>query len=148
MKSSFERTLKYSFLLLKYRARSRSEIVSCLGKKRFDQAVIDKVLAFLEENNYINDKEFASHFVSFFKQEGWGPKKIILKLQKLGIAEDLIEDTLKDKLGFRQRMKELIEEKTGQDKSLANQQKLFRFLLSRGFSYDDICQALGEYEYK
>jgi len=143
-----KKALNYAFLLLKYRARSKSEITSRLQKKKFDKVVIAKALNYLEEKKYINDKEFADSFAASRRQRGWGPKKILCVLQRLEIDTCLAQAALGQSEDFKRQIKELIEKKAGCYKGPFKRQKLLRFLSSRGFFSDDIQEVLEEIEIK
>lgn len=148
MEGDFKKALKYSFLLLKYRARSKNEVISRLKRKKFSSPITDKVLAYLEEKKYIDDNEFARLFASFRGEKGWGQKKIAFSLKKLGISEDLIKEVLGDRGTFKRKIRELIEEKKNCYKAPERYKKILRLLSSRGFDYDDIQEALRETEIK
>lgn len=140
----FNKALNYSFLLLKYRARSKGEIISRLKKKGYDSSLIEQIINYLQKNNYINDIEFTRLFTLSCQEKGWGPKRINFKLKKLGISEDLIEQVLKDKKIFQEKIKELIEQKLKYYRGPKKYQNILRFLATRGFAYEDIHAALEE----
>ncbi|UCC94851.1 MAG: RecX family transcriptional regulator [Candidatus Omnitrophota bacterium] len=138
----FQKALNYSYLLLKYRPRSKQEIVFRLKKKKFSSSLIEKVISRLEEYNYINDSEFARLFASSCQTKGWGPKKILFALKRLGISSELVEQVLKDK-SYREKMREMIEKKIVRYKgSKGVYQKLLRYLGKKGFDYQEIIQEL------
>jgi regulatory protein len=147
---SVKRALNYSFFLLKYRPRSKGEILSRLKKKKFPPPVVSKVIDYLEERGYINDKEFVTVFINSAIEKGWGKRRIWFVLRRLDISKELIEEHLKDTDVFRKKIKEIVERKIGyyKNKSVGKQSKknifdkVLRYLLSRGFDYDDITQVM------
>lgn len=139
----YSKALNYSYLLLKYRPRARREIVERLSKKGYSSSVIDKVVSSLENYNYINDEEFTRLFVASSRLKGWGRKKIDYALKRFGITEALREEALKDKLKFREDLKELIEKRLSRYKEKKNAyQKIVRHFAARGFDYSDIIKEL------
>ena len=143
------KALNYSYLLLKYRPRSRHEIRERLSKKDYPSSIIDKVISSLESDNYINDEEFARMFVSSGRLKGWGRKKIDYALKRLGITENLRKEALKDKQAFRDDLKELIVRKLPRYKQGKNvYQKIVRYLAARGFDYSDIAKELENLDFK
>ena len=140
----FNKALNYSFSLLKYRARSKSEIESRLKLKGYDSSIIVRVIKYLQEANFINDCEFARLFTTWKQEKGWGEKKIALALKRLEIDKDLISEVLKDKEIFRKKIKELIERKINYYQGENRYQKILRYLISRGFSYSDARAALNQ----
>ncbi|MDD4955645.1 MAG: regulatory protein RecX [Candidatus Omnitrophica bacterium] len=142
------RALNYSFLLLKYRPRSRQEIIERLKRKKYPASVIEKVITSLEENNYINDKEFVRLYIASCLSRGWGRRRIDYALKKLGIAEDARENASFDKQAFYERLKELVEKKISNKKrDKKTYQKIVRNLAAKGFSYEDITRALEEADF-
>jgi regulatory protein len=140
----YKKALNYSFLLLKYRPRSRAELIARLKRKKISSGSIKKVIGFLEEYNYINDEDFARGFVSSCRNKGWGPKRIFINLKKLGVDEQLIDKNLKKKKDYSEEIKELIEKRMNRYKGKNKYQKILRFLLNRGFYYRDIVSQLQE----
>jgi len=145
----YNKALNYSYLLLKYRPRAKREIVERLTKKGFSSLVIDKVVSSLENYNYINDEEFAHLFVSSCRLKGWGRKKIDYTLKRFGITESLRKEVLKDKLKFREDLKELIKRRLARYKQKKNAyHKIVRHFAARGFDYSDIIKELEELDFK
>jgi len=145
----FRKALNYSFLLLRYRPRSRQEIIERLKRKKYSAGSIEKVIRNLEDNKYINDEEFTRLFVASSLSRGWGRKRIDYSLKKLGINEELRGNALLDKQAFYERLKELVEKKiSNKTKDKKTYQKIIRNLAVKGFSYEDILRALEEAGFK
>ncbi len=144
----YNKALNYSYLLLKYRLRSRHEIIERLGKKNYPSSIIDKVLSSLENDNYINDEEFSRLFVSSCRAKGWGRKKIDYALKRLGVAENYRREALKDKQVFKEELKELIAKKLPRYKQGKNAyQRMIKYLAARGFDYSDIIKELENLDF-
>ena len=141
----YKKALNYSFLLLKYRPRSRKEIIYRLKRKKYSSYIIEKVIANLEENNYINDEEFVHIFVSSSLEKGWGRKRIDFVLRRLGIPQELREEALGGKDIYRDKLHQMIELKLSQYKSKFNAyNKILRYFLEKGFDYDDISREMQD----
>jgi regulatory protein len=139
----FNKALNYAFLLLKYRPRSKSELISRLRRKSFPAPLIDKVLEYLTELNYIDDREFSRLYISSSLAKGWGRKKIALGLAKLGIAAEVSEEFLKDRNIFREKLGILIRKRLKFYQGKKNvYQKILRYLAQRGFDYADIISEM------
>ncbi len=146
----FNKALNYSFLLLKYRARSRNEIISRLKKKGYAPAVREKVVDYLKENNYINDEEFARLFASHSLEKGWGPVRIDFNLKRLGISEALRKQILGGDFAYNDRVREIIERKLEHYKRRKPSlpapkiwQKIVMHLARKGFDYKVINQEMN-----
>lgn len=141
----FRKALNYSFLLLKYRPRSRGEIEERLKRKKYTSSVIIKVLSHLEGYSYINDEEFVPLFISSCINKGWGRRKIDFALKKLKISRSLRERFLSSRSIDRGKLQQLIDRKLQFYKGKKNiYQKIVRFLVGRGFEYKDIFRELKE----
>jgi len=139
----YKKALNYSFLLLKYRPRSRQEIIERLNRKKYPSATIDKVIRVLEESRYINDEEFVRLYVASSLNRGWGRKRIEYTLKKFGISEDLRSSALKDNQPFKEKLRELVQRKiSGKTKDRKTYQKIIRNLATKGFDYEDIIREL------
>jgi len=146
--SLLAKALNYSFLLLRYRPRSREEIISRLKEKGYPSSLIEGTLDYLEEKNYINDEEFARTAIFSSLQKGYGRRRIEFMLKKIGIEQSLIEESLK-KYDFKEKIRELVEKKIDYYKGPQKYQKILNYLISRGFDQDEIqkeMQNLGVVE--
>jgi len=145
----FNRALNYSFLLLRYRARSRVEIDSRLKRKKYSLSVREQVLNYLEENNYLNDKEFAYSFANYSFEKGWGPRRIDYKLKELGIPPKLRKQALAEDFAYDDKIREIIQRKLKHYKSSKPAlpagkvwQKIAMHLERKGFDYKSISQEI------
>jgi regulatory protein len=80
---------------LAYRDRSRSEIVRHLKEKGFSGNSTDETIAFLEDNDYINDPRFAMQFGrSRIKNKKVGKLRLERELRDKGLKTSIIDLTL------------------------------------------------------
>ena len=145
----FNKALSYSFLLLKHRDRSSSEIISRFKIKGYSPAIRKQVIEYLKENNYINDEKFARLFVDCSVEKGWGPIRIEFNLRKLGISFQLRKQVLKKSGVYNEKIAEIIQKKLTYyraKKPIIPAQKIWQKIVAhlrrRGFEYGDICQKL------
>lgn len=153
----FNKALKYSFLLLKYRERSKNELIFRLKKKGYSFSLAKEVLNYLEDNNYVNDKKFVDSFVSYSLQKGWGPRRIDFNLKKLGISFRFREQALQGQV-YSDRIREIAQKRSAYYRkikpSLSKKliyQRIIRVLTAKGFDYEDIFRemqnlGLGSFE--
>ncbi len=142
MRDTSKKALNYAFLLLKYRPRTTKEISVRLKNKKFPKVVIKKVIIYLKEYHYLDDREFARVYTKEKLRHGFGQRKISFALKKLGIPFDLIEsslDELKREIDCHQILKELIDKLLLRYESKdRKKERIIRYLLNRGFNYDEI----------
>ena len=152
-KDEFEMGRSLACRFLSYRPRSRKEIENKMREKKMSEETIEKVIKYLEENNYINDKEFAMNWIQY-RLENRPRGRIFLEyeLREKGIPHDLIEESLdkvyKDEFNEYDIATKLAERKlmsfrshTIRGNQMENhilKKRLFNYLLRKGFSYDII----------
>ncbi len=118
------------------------------GMKETD---IEKALDYLIENKFIDDARYAGQFVKDkFKFNKWGKIKITYALRQKRIAPELIEDAVEaiDPEAYNALLDTLVSEKiksTGSIKKAANKAKVFRFVAQKGFSGEEIYNALDRW---
>jgi len=127
-----------------YQERCSAEVIEKLKRMGAEDGEILQVLSSLLDNKFLDDERFATAYaVGKLRIKHWGINKIKqgLKLKKLdaSLIEKAMEELYKeDYFGILQvvaarKWQDLAKEK---DPWLRNQ-KLFRFLASRGFNYDE-----------
>lgn len=138
MDELFKKALHYSFLLLKYRPRTTQEIRSRLKQKKFSKPIIEKVVDYLQEKKFLDDQEFAFVYTRDKLQRGFGEKRIRFNLKRLGISSEMAEaafEQVKQEVDYKEIIKNLVNKLYSRNKKREN---IFRYLIQRGFSYDDI----------
>ena len=113
-----------------------------------DQQKAETALRILTEEKYVDDLRYATAFVRDKSAiAGWGEVKIRYMLSAKGISRDVIDLALDevDESKASQRLYKLLENKY---KSLREDPqcrlKLLRFALSRGYSYDEVNDAISD----
>lgn len=125
--------------ILAVRDHSVAEITLKLKKKGFAHPDITSTLAWLEQRKLINDSRFAERYIeSIIHTKPVGPMWLKAKLRQKGIAPDIISVTLAGHYSS-DRERELVQKAaTAFTRRSPDPAKLFRFLLTRGFSSDVI----------
>jgi regulatory protein len=130
--------------------KSTKQVVDKLAMKEFDEKTIDRVVKFLNEYDFIDDKRFVEMYINE-KINSAGKNKIKFALLKKLIPKDLIQEGLSTITSEKQLEVAL---KLGQKKNdtLAKSEKdvkkihkkLSDYLLRSGYDYDIIKQVLNE----
>jgi regulatory protein len=134
---------------LKTRERSRKEIRDKLKAKEYYESVIEKVLEKLERLDIVNDKRFAEMFVrDRMKLKPKGKRVLQLELAQKGIDRNTIEEVLNEMLGgdgeleLAKRVYQKIEKRyLGLEENI-RRDKIVKYLLSKGFSYNIVEKIL------
>lgn len=148
----FNKALEYSFLLLRCRARTRKEICTRLKQKGYDIHCVEKVVKFLEDNNYLNDKVFVRLFIDYSLENNWGPLKVKFKLKNLGIPDSLCKEISNNDIVFNEKIRELAKARWNHHRKqgkkiipMVLQKKIIQYIVSRGFLYEDVDRQLQEF---
>lgn len=96
----------------------------------------DEIVQTLYENDYLNDERFCRAYVhDKLEYQHWGRLKIRAGLQALKLPETIIQMALNE---IDREKYMLILRRVATNKHATSQEQLVRFLLQRGFTYDEI----------
>ena len=136
--------LNYALNLLSKSVKTEKEIIAKLKKRGYVSEIIDNVIFKLKDYGYVNDEEFAEKYInSYSKNKGKRLLKSELKLK--GVSDAIIEDKF---LSVENELETAIKiaEKYVKNKpvDIKTKQKCYKYLLSKGFSYDDSKTAVDK----
>jgi regulatory protein len=149
----FEKYLNLTYRYLSIRNRSVKEIRDYLTKKKAEPEVIERMIALLSEQKFLNDENFARAWVlSRARFRPRGKQLLKIELQQKGIAKDIIEKILSeeqedvpDELTQATRLIERRIEKLQDAPRQEVYQKVGSFLARRGFSWGITKKAIDTY---
>ena len=142
--SERDKALNYAFgYLSKYR-KTEKELRAKLLEKGYLEQIVDYVMAKTKEYKFVDDKGYADSYVETYKRRK-GSRLLKFELKRKGIDEEIVNEIEVDVNEEKEYTKALIE-KFFRNKEMTkeNIQKLYRHLLSKGFSYDTAKSALYE----
>lgn len=122
-----------------YQERSLFEVKSKLEEWRTQEAVAEKIIKQLREENYLNEEQFAkSYAVGKFRQKKWGKNKIIYELKKKRVPDLIIQIGLQEieDAEYEEVLKDLITKKLDEIKESDPRKRAYkvaRFAIGRGF---------------
>lgn len=139
------KVLGFAYFYLKFRSRTRAEMVKYLEKKsiryHFGADLIAAAIAQLEEEKLVDDRQFVEMYVH--DRTLLKPRSEFLlrqELLKLGVAKDLINDYFAaHPVEETSLAREALERKKRSFDRLAPEErfrKAVSFLMRKGFSYD------------
>ncbi len=130
--------------LLSKSFKTKKEICDYLKQKGYLKEVITYVTEKLLEYKLIDDKAYAERFVESYKNSK-GKKYIENMLRLRGIENSIIKNSLEN-LEQKNVIEEIVKRNiANKEKTEKNKLKLYRFLLSRGFSYDESKKAVDDF---
>ena len=141
---------EYAFLLLKFRLRSEKELAWRLKQKKFSEAVIQDTLGFLKDKQFIDDQIFAKGWVASRLKRPFGLSRIKRELVLKGLGKEVIETAIaqgKEDYNEASIVRRLAEQRFSRIKgieTLKAKQRVYAYLMRRGFSPDIVRNAVGE----
>lgn len=144
-----------------YQERSQKQVEEKGRKLGLSQAQINLAMVELIQSNFLNEERFAMAYVKGkVNIKGWGRNKLILGLKRAGLGQSLINKALltvgEEKnekalnIQLRKKLKSLFKNDDtvdlimeGEEKlDFETRNKLIRFLIGKGFEFDEINEAL------
>ena len=137
--------------ILKYCAfqeRSCREVCRKLAELKVPRQEAERILDELKEQNYVNDERFAECFVrGKMNNNRWGRVKIRIELLKRGVDDAIVSEKLKliDEDLYAKNLQHLAA-RWRQENPTKGRDFLIRFLMSKGYTYDEFRQCASNQE--
>lgn len=137
-----DEALDKAMTLLSSFEKTEKQVRDYLKTKGYTPLVISYVTDKLCEYGFLSDESFAERYADAYAKKK-GARLIALELKRKGIAEDTATAAT-DKLGDQTEFAVQLAEKYIKNKKLdiKTKQKLYRHLLSKGFSYEEVQSAI------
>ncbi len=116
--------------------RCTYEVSMLLGRLGATTEQTDAIIDKLQQQSYINDARYCQAFVhDKVAFQAWGRMKIIMGLRAKHLSDELIDNAIAaiDEQAYNANIRKLIQSKRNQDR-----QKQLRFMLQRGYTFDDL----------
>lgn len=94
MDDELQKAKDAAYRYLGYRARSVAEVRDKLRTKDFAAEVVAEVIADLQRQKLLDDREFARRWVAARLQRAHGARKLAQDLRHKGVAADVIDEVL------------------------------------------------------
>ena len=133
-----------------YRDRSYFETEQKLKSYGLIPAAEDEIMAFLMQENFIDDERFARMYVrGKFYNKKWGKQKILQGLKQHRITETYINRAMQeiDEADYRRTMENLIRNKTAQLKESDPwilRKKLSAYMHAKGYTYEEFKEIIDD----
>ena len=147
-RKTFERGKSYSFYCLGRRMMTVGQMRAKLIEKDYSEEVADKIIAYLIENRYLDDEEYAKRYISIaFNSQKKGVQRIKQDLRLKKVDGEIIDQVILDaELNFCENLRQLVEERAVK-LDLSNpkdRNRLVSYLARRGYNFGDINKAIRE----
>ena len=133
----FESGLKIVSKMLK----TEKEVYLKLTKKGYLDEIVKEVIEKLKSYNYLNDKDYSERYLSTYKGKK-GKKLIALELKQKGVSDSDVSIVTESNESELETCIEIAKKYVkNKDKDVKTLQKCYKYLLSKGFSYEDSLTA-------
>ena len=148
---SYDEAVKKLQNFCAYQERCQEEVRSKLIELGIYGEELDRVIADLIEENYINEQRFAVCFAGGkFRIKQWGRKKIVQELKAKKISDYSIRKALESEISeadYRATLIEVLQKKANllsEKDPHKRKQKLLQYFMTRGFEAQIILEVLKE----
>ncbi len=146
-----ERTMNRAVKLLAAKPRSIGELRERLLEKNWtNAAIVDRVIAKLEEYKYLDDQQFAADLaVSKLRQKPQGKRRLLQSLSTKKLSKENVDSAIKnafEKLPEADLIDRAIEKRLrlkGKPETLEDKKKFFDHLLRQGFDFGLIREKMA-----
>lgn len=127
-----------------YQDRCHTEVEQKMNEFVLIPEAKEEILLYLMKENYLNEERFAKSFTrGKFYIKKWGKNKIKQQLRLKGISDKLITKSFLEieERDYQETIRGFIEKLMPSYKGLKDyqrKQKLIKFLMSKGYEYDEI----------
>lgn len=124
--------------------RCHKEVTDKLYSWSLPGYLVDELIAFLIEQNFLNEERFARSFVrGKFQLKKWGRNKIVVKLKEKRVSARCIQYGLTeiDEDKYQSVLRQLIDKKSAELKNknkFERMRRLKNYLIQKGYEWDYI----------
>ena len=135
--------------LLEQGDRTKRGLQDKLVQNGYPPEAVEAAIAYVESYHYIDDKRYAVNYIQ--NQRGKkGRARLMLELRNKGVSQEDIEQAFsetEEDMDTREAIRGLILKKRGTREAIGEKerQKLYGFLMRRGFAPSDILPVLREF---
>ncbi len=145
-----KRAKKRVLHLLEQGPKTEHQLMEKLIKGGYPQEVAVKAIDYAKSFHYVDDSQYAMDYVRY-SMEKKSRQTIKQDLQKRGISKDIIELAIEEEYVTDETeiMRQILQKKhyDGNTASVADKQKMYRYLAYRGYNLSSISEVLRMTDY-
>lgn len=135
--------------LLEQGDRTKRGLQEKLVQNGYPPEAVEAAIAYVESFHYIDDKRYAVNYIQNQRSKK-GRARLMLELRNKGVSQEDIEQAFsetEEEADIRETIRGLVLKKRGTREAMGEKerQKLYGFLMRRGFSSSDILPVLREF---
>lgn len=140
-----KRAIKRAMHLLEKMDRTEYKLREKLKENGYPDECIDIAIDYVTSYHYLDDYRYAETFIRIY-QEKYSKQQLKQKLFQRGVSREIIAETLDSyyEMDEKNQIKKLMEKRrySPTEASEKEQQKMYQFLLRRGFKNSDILSLI------
>lgn len=143
----YKRARERALYILDDGYKTQKQIYDKLKSGNYPEEIIQSVISYLLEYDLIDDLRYASLYIEY-KSESKSKRQIVQDLMTKGIKKDVIDKAFEEGNYTDEYSLNKVLEKRIKRYNLEEQkevQKLYRYLVGKGYQYSDIKLALSRY---
>lgn len=131
--------------------KTEAQLRKKLEESEYPKEAVESAIAYVTSYGYLDDRRYAEHYIEW-KKQGKGKARLKMELVQKGISREIIEEVLEstDFGETRERIRQIIlkKRKTNIPMNEKEKQRLYGFLMRKGFSSSDILAVMREEEWR
>ena len=131
--------------------KTEAQLRRKLEESEYPKEAVESAIAYVTSYGYLDDRRYAEHYIEW-KKQGKGKARLKMELVQKGISREIIEEVLEstDFGETREMIRQIILKKRKTDIPLneKEKQRIYGFLMRKGFSSSDILAVMREEEWR
>ena len=131
--------------------KTEAQLRRKLEESEYPKEAVESAIAYVTSYGYLDDRRYAEHYIEW-KKQGKGKARLKMELVQKGISREIIEEVLEstDFGETREMISQIILKKRKTDIPMneKEKQRLYGFLMRKGFSSSDILAVMREEEWR
>lgn len=131
--------------------KTEAQLRRKLEESEYPKEAVESAIAYVTSYGYLDDRRYAEHYIER-KKQGKGKARLKMELVQKGISREIIEEVLEstDFGETREMIRQIILKKRKTDIPMneKEKQRLYGFLMRKGFSSSDILAVMREEEWR
>ena len=130
--------------------KTEAQLRRKLEESEYPKEAVESAIAYVTSYGYLDDRRYAEHYIEW-KKQGKGKARLKMELVQKGISREIIEEVLEstDFGETREMIRQIILKKRKTDIPMneKEKQRIYGFLMRKGFSSSDILAVMREEEW-
>ena len=131
--------------------KTEAQLRKKLEESEYPKEAVESAIAYVTSYGYLDDRRYAEHYIEW-KKQGKGKARLKMELAQKGISREIIEEVLEstDFGETREMIRQIIlkKRKTNIPMNEKEKQRLYGFLMRKGFPSSDILAVMREEEWR